>query len=129
MDDYLTKPVKAQQLYEVIERLTRNHDALEREGSVSLSEETYAVRAVEHLDLAAMMATAEQFGTDEELFREIAEIFLDEHETDLKKIREAIARHDSESLASGAHSLKGTVGNFHAESARRLAQRLEVLGQ
>ena len=75
------------------------------------------------------MATAEKFGTDAELFREIAEIFLNEYETDLKKIHEAITRHDAQALDSAAHSLKGTVGNFRAEAAGELAQRLEVLGK
>ena len=123
MDDYLAKPVQAQQLYEVIERLTRNQSNGKIEQAIPNTRETGT------LDLKAMMASAEEHGVDAELFREIAGSFLDEYQADIQKIHRAVGKQDFKALDTAAHSLKGTVGNFHADAVRELAQRLESLGK
>ncbi|MFL6208635.1 MAG: two-component regulator propeller domain-containing protein [Pyrinomonadaceae bacterium] len=129
MDDYVAKPIQAQQLYEVIARLTCNQIDVAAEQASTPIEANSGPCAPGDLDLSAMMAAAEEHGIDAELFQEIAEIFLDEYQAALQKIHEAIAQPDAKALNAAAHFLKGTVGNFHAEAAREVAQRLESLGK
>lgn len=71
----------------------------------------------------------EQVGGDVDLLREIAGLFLDEAGTLLEEIRRAIGAGDPTALEHAAHTLKGSVGNFGAEPARRAAYWLELLGR
>ena len=78
------------------------------------------------LDLSAALA---RVGGDEELLKEIAEIFLDECPSALSDVQQAITAADAESLQKAAHSLKGSVGNFGAKDAYEAALRLEMMGR
>ena len=66
---------------------------------------------------------------DEELFQELVTLFMSESAQLLDQIRAAVAQRDPKALERAAHSLKGSVGAFRAESAARAAQRLEDLGE
>ena len=68
-------------------------------------------------------------GGDLELLREIAALFLQHCDHWVTEIRESAARGDAQSVADGAHGLKGSVANFGAEAAVEAALRLEQLGR
>ncbi len=78
------------------------------------------------LDLAAALA---RVGGDEELLREIAEIFLEQCPEALSEVRAAVEAKDPTTLQEAAHSLKGSVGNFGAKDAFDAAFRLEMMGR
>lgn len=65
---------------------------------------------------------------DEEIFREITELLLQELPKNLLAIRQGIENKDGSALERAAHSLKGSLGHFGAEEAYVLAYRLERLG-
>lgn len=70
-----------------------------------------------------------QFGGDEEILREIAELFIEDAPRQLSEIQEAMARRDGDALARSAHSIKGAIGNFTESDAYDLALKLELLGR
>src|SRR5579884_2010882 len=81
---------------------------------------------VSSFDRAAALA---RLGDDEELLREVVELFLSEYPITLAQIRDAVQSRDASALESSAHSLKGSIATFGAEQARQAAFSLEQLGR
>jgi two-component system, sensor histidine kinase and response regulator len=70
----------------------------------------------------------ERVGGDEDLLREVCQIFLDESPNLLRKLQEAIADTDAEAVMRAAHSLKGELSYLGVPEAARAARELEGLG-
>lgn len=68
-------------------------------------------------------------GGDEELLREIGQLFLIEYPQLLAQMDQAISTGDAHRLERVAHSLKGSVSNFGAAHATQAALALEKLGR
>ncbi len=71
----------------------------------------------------------ERTGGDADFLVEIAQLFLEECPRLVEEIRSASARGDAASLQHAAHTLKGCVANFGAESASSAAARLEAIAR
>jgi HPt (histidine-containing phosphotransfer) domain-containing protein len=71
----------------------------------------------------------ERLGDDEELLRELAELFLGDCPKLLQRVAEAVRSGDAEAVRKAAHTLKGSVSNFGAADASRLARQLEEMGR
>ena len=71
----------------------------------------------------------QRIGGDEELLREIAGLCLDEYPKLLSEIRAAIGARNAKDLEHGAHTMKGVVSNFAAETTRQAAFTLEMIGR
>ncbi len=78
------------------------------------------------LDLTTALS---RVGGDEELLKEIAEIFLDQCPEALSEVKKAVEANDPQALEQAAHSLKGSVGNFGAKEAYNAALALELAGR
>lgn len=120
MDGYMSKPIRAEELYSAVEGFF-GADL----GADVNSPET-ARSTVPAFDRKAALARA---GGDEELLKETAEIFVDESPRLLADVREAVARRDGGALERSAHRLRGSAGNFDAWGAFNAAKRLEALGR
>lgn len=72
---------------------------------------------------------AERVDNDFELFIELSELFFDDSEMLLNKIRESITKGDSDALRKTSHTLKGAVSNFSAQRAYDAAYELELAGK
>ena len=70
----------------------------------------------------------ERLGGDEELLRELCQIFLQESPKLLEKLRRAIVDSDARGVMCAAHSLKGELGYLGAGRATQTAQQLEDMG-
>lgn len=70
----------------------------------------------------------ERVGGDEELLKEIADLFVEDAPQLLEAIRVAIEAKDGSALHRAAHSLKGSVANFGAEKSVETAFQLEQMG-
>jgi signal transduction histidine kinase/CheY-like chemotaxis protein len=136
MDGYVSKPVHMQQLCEEIERVTSTFDAargrLDAEASVGSESQRGGVKVEKTAgqDVASAFdaaAALDRVGGDEELLREIAEMFLSDCPKLISNLRGTVARGDAEALGFAAHYLKGVVGNFYARAAVEATQRLETL--
>jgi CheY-like chemotaxis protein len=106
MDGYVTKPLHARELFQILEHLAGPKEA--------------------PLDWAAAL---EQVNGDAALLGELAELFLAECPKLLAAVREAVQTRDAGCLRQAAHVLKGSVSNFAAQPAAAAAERLEQLGK
>ena len=70
-----------------------------------------------------------QMDNDENLLKEIVNIFLEHSESYLDNLRHAIMDGDSDEVYRTANTLKGTVGNFPAPAAFEAALKLEMMGR
>ncbi len=66
---------------------------------------------------------------DEELARELIELFLEDYPETLATLAAAIETGNAAQLRLAAHSLRGTVANFSAHTAQESAHRLEQMGR
>src|SRR5712692_6510593 len=70
-----------------------------------------------------------RMGGDDELLREIAGLFLEEYPELLARLAAAVSDHDAQTVERAAHSIKGSVANFGAQSAFQAALELEQMGR
>ena len=125
MDDYVSKPIKPEALYSVINKVARKSQSEKDQkrtqpshGSKTFSPTTF--------DLSDAMETV--LG-NKDLFREIAGMFLENCSDYIARIKKGITENDGGVLEREAHSLKGAIGNFGAREAYEVAHRLEKLGK
>src|SRR5438067_2238166 len=67
--------------------------------------------------------------TDDNLLREVIDIYVSEAPAQIASIRDAIVRGDSQLLASVAHALRSSSGNVGASRVREICADLEKMGR
>ena len=107
MDDYISKPLRAEDLLAVIEKWAGVQK--EDEGPPPIDEKD--VR--ERLDM------------DVSLLLDTVKLILDDADVYLESLQEALAGKDAATLASTAHKLKGGAGNIGARPLYCAAQKME----
>jgi signal transduction histidine kinase/CheY-like chemotaxis protein/HPt (histidine-containing phosphotransfer) domain-containing protein len=112
MDAYLSKPIQAAQLTELVERMT----------SPGSREKVVASTAAAVFDRAEAL---NRLQGDEGLLEELVGLFLKDSPEQLANIRRSIEHRDFTGLERGAHSLKGSVANLGAHRAFDIAFELE----
>ena len=70
-----------------------------------------------------------QIGGNSELLLELIQMLLDLGPNMLDQVGESIKRVSSDDLEKTAHALKGSVGNFAADSVFQAALSLEMMGR
>ena len=113
MDGYVTKPLKATDLAAAIAQLR---------PAVS-SPETRIVTPL--VDISAALQGVEG---DQDLLVDLFEAFQQDYPKQLAELQDAIGTGNAERMAQVAHSLKGAVGYFGAQTVHTLAHRLETMG-
>jgi HPt (histidine-containing phosphotransfer) domain-containing protein len=125
MDAYLTKPVSATLLLEMIDRMLEM-----RMGDGSNEETTGSAPARgSGGDVIDRAAALERVDGDTELLGEIAQIFLDDVDALTAEIRQAVSDADPARIMRSAHRLKGSVATLAAHAATDAALRLENMGR
>ena len=119
MDRYVTKPIRAKQLYEVIEGIAGSSAQADVVTDTPLNEG-------DEFDLEKAMDAVRG---DHDLLKVVVETVLEEAPRLLEAIREAIAHGDTAALRLTAHTLKGSIRYFGHGAAYRLAYRLEEIGR
>ena len=117
MDAYVSKPMKAAELYGAIARLMHEEE---------LSEPGEAAEKTELIDLSRAM---EAVDGDKGLLRSLVDDFLEDYPQHLEELEGLIAKNDSAQVERKAHSLKGSIGNFGVGKAYELAYQIETLGK
>jgi signal transduction histidine kinase/DNA-binding response OmpR family regulator len=118
MDGYVTKPIQPQELWQAIDSLVSPCAGPAANGP--------AAGGAAVLDLAAVRKRVEG---DNELLRELVELFRQDCPRMLDAIGAAVAASDAQQLERAAHVLKGSVSVFGAAEARERAAALEALGR
>jgi two-component system sensor histidine kinase/response regulator len=123
MDDYLSKPVKKDDLGMMLQRWIPSR--AEQASTSSLPREM-PQSDVNVFDAATML---KNIGGDVELFDQLIRLFLDRYCVMLQDIEIAIGAADAVALERAAHSMKGTAGNLCAPDVVLLASQLEATGR
>jgi HPt (histidine-containing phosphotransfer) domain-containing protein len=119
MDDYVGKPIQAQELFAAIGRVLPEPQHLEADSPAPPSASA-VFNQLEALD---------RVGGDRQLFSELVGLFFDTYPAQLSDLGEAIAQRDCLRVQRLAHTLKGAASNFCAEGVAAAAQRLENMGR
>lgn len=122
MDDFIPKPIKTEMLEKKLWDLFGDKtDAppLPKE-SIDQSIPTLHMNPQTALD---------QVDDDLDELKEMLEIFIDNLATMMNQVFDAIQKNDHDALKVSAHSIKGTVAFFGAETARKAALELEMIGK
>ena len=120
-DDYVSKPIRPQDLFAAIDRRVAPTGT-----PVPACVPEPADLAGPIFDRAAALAGLDG---DEDLLHDLAEVFLDDCPRLMAAVRDAIDSRDPSRVARAAHAVKGSVANFGAPAATDAAQRLETLGR
>ncbi|NKB71757.1 MAG: response regulator [Candidatus Latescibacteria bacterium] len=114
MDDYMSKPIRAENLYAMVER------------RAALPEPV--ADPVEH-DLGVWSEALERLGGDVETLRDLAGLLCGEAPKLMHEIDQAIAQVDAPALRRAAHTLKGSADVFAAHPTVAAALRLETMAR
>jgi HPt (histidine-containing phosphotransfer) domain-containing protein len=120
MDGYIAKPVRAKELYEVIEQAS-----LSPPVAVETSHSGDAPAVQPALDREKALV----FAGDRATVLELASIFQEECPKQMQAVREAMSRSDAAGLQLAAHTLKGSAGVLAADPAEQAAGDLEHLAR
>ena len=120
-DDYLTKPIRTNDLLAAIDRMCET--AAEASEIIAVSAPLAQERAID-LD-----AALERVEGDRGLLEEIATLFAEESAKNLREIREARDAGDAALLERLAHTMKGASANIGAVRVSRAALALEQLAR
>ena len=120
MDGYVPKPIRAQQLFEVIQEVLGAAATLTPLASAPPCAVAPAV------DWSAALEAVQG---DRELLQDLVAIFLEECPRLIEQIRQSLAQGDAAQLRRAAHTLAGSFRHFAAAAAAEQAQRLASLGK
>jgi CheY-like chemotaxis protein len=119
MDAYLSKPVRADEMFQTIENLVAH-----REPAVSTASSSGARDAA--FDESAFLS---RMDGSHDVCVQIAEAFFVECPKLMSALRVALQRKDAVELAALAHGLKGTIANFTDGTAFQSAVKIEQLAR
>jgi CheY-like chemotaxis protein len=129
MDDYLTKPVRKEDLKGILDRwisaaIQVRVDQSDRAEYSADMKDTRPLPVI--FDTAAMLRN---IGGDTALLEDLVELFLQRYQTMLEEIRSALVGGDRQAVEQAAHMLKGTASNLCASEVVLAAGQLEALGR
>jgi HPt (histidine-containing phosphotransfer) domain-containing protein len=111
MDEYLTKPLDAKSLCDLVERVAGVAGAP-------------GVMPAPPLDDSVLA----RLGGDRSLLAEISQLFIEDAPIRLRQIRAALDDQDADALRRAAHGFKGAAANFGATALVDAARALEDIG-
>jgi two-component system, sensor histidine kinase and response regulator len=118
MDDYLPKPIRPQELDEVLDVCMAKRSSSPKEASrTDVSD--HPVNAGELL---------ERLDGDRVFLAELTDLFRADYPRQIAVIRAAIEQNDALGVKQASHALKGALSNLAAPQAREMAANLERLG-
>ncbi len=118
MDDYVSKPVKPEDLGAVLKRWVPKEPS---EGDESPHE-----APLDHDVLAGLRGL--QGGEETNIVGELADLFLGDARSGIETLEEAINKGDAPAVREVSHTLKGSSGNMGARRMAELCAQLEEAG-
>ncbi len=121
MDDYVSKPVKPQELVEAVERC---FDGASWEGPVKAT-----VANSNEKDIFDKSILLDVLSGDEELLKTILQGFLEDTPNQINTLKEAQRSGDASQIARQAHPLKSASSSVGATVMQELALQIETEGE
>jgi two-component system, sensor histidine kinase and response regulator len=131
MDDYIAKPVKAEELEAVLGRWVSEETAQEIEETVIVPEARDDSSATEgdSIDRSVLESLRElQEEGEPDIISELVQLFVEDTPPQLAALREAVEASDAQSVERIAHTLKGSCGNMGAVRMAKLCEELQGVG-
>jgi PAS domain S-box-containing protein len=127
MDGYMSKPIRPQELDEILEKYAGTAGAAASgAGAASAADAGAGASGASCVRTEELL---ERIGGDRAFLAELLELFRADSPGQIARAREAAARGDAAGLQHVAHSLKGALKNLAAGTASRLAEEIEAMGQ
>jgi CheY-like chemotaxis protein/HPt (histidine-containing phosphotransfer) domain-containing protein len=121
MDDYVSKPVKPQQLLEVVQRWAGKQVLHASSGDEEASDVAPSPLNLDHLE--------EITGGDDAFRQELFDLFFKDAGEHLSSMERAALQGDAAALEREAHAVKGAGKNMGAERFGEIALGLELMGK
>ncbi len=121
MDAYLSKPIRFEELYRMIDRLCAPSDKSDRHRT-----ETPASSPTLTVNRASLLAA---FGGRAALLADVANVFLVDAPRMRERLQTAVRAGDAPQVAAAAHAIKGAVGLFSRGEAYESAKHLEQVAR
>jgi two-component system sensor histidine kinase/response regulator len=120
MDGYLSKPIRIQELDDVLNRCSASEPKDDSPAPQSAEPQELPVSKSELL---------ERIDDDLGLLSELLELFRTDYPGQLQALRQAIVNNDAPTLERVGHALKGSLANLAAPTASKIAAELETMGR
>lgn len=135
MDDYITKPFRAEELETTLHRWLPQGREESHEPATATAEESPVVPAIPEAAEAPLdpevLASLRQLQQDtgEDILSELIGMFLEDAPSQIEEIRQALREADPQSLEHTAHALKGTSGTMGAIRMSAISSELQDVGR
>lgn len=125
MDDYLSKPIRRDQLFKILFQWLNKHKPVDcNQPMLQSNPSGEIVKSMPDKVWDETLALKHLDG-DKELLEDMIILFLEEMPQLFTKLYDAYNQNDLFQLASAAHAIKGSVGHFCADAVSDYANRLE----
>ena len=122
MDDYLSKPVKPQELSDMLEKWLEEKDSFQQKETT-----TRDIGPVK--DVFDRVGLLDRLMGDEDLADEILGEFLKDASHRIAALKDALNKGDLPAVQRQAHTLKGASANVGALALQEIANQIEVAGE
>nr|WP_295776041.1 response regulator [Rhodoferax sp.] len=117
MDEYLSKPIKAQELQQMLQHFSSPRGQRLQSQAAQLAPAAPAATAFDYAHAMTLV--------DQDVLHIIAQAFVDQWPQEFKRMQDGLANGDLSPVLHVAHALKGTLAMFGAKPASDLALEIE----
>jgi two-component system, sensor histidine kinase and response regulator len=121
-DDYLTKPIRAAELFAALSRMKTGNIAPDPPPAMAADPVSSSVAVIDLKEALQRMG-------DQETLEELARLFIEECPKLMTQIRQSLATSDGIALERSAHSLQGSSASLGAPGISRASQELQTLAR
>jgi CheY-like chemotaxis protein/HPt (histidine-containing phosphotransfer) domain-containing protein len=131
MDDYLSKPIRVEELIRALGQCRPLPDSGQERPHVARSEDGEPGGSTTNtpLDKVALERLREMVGGDPEILTELIDTFLEDGPHLLADMRQAVKKGDAGGLRLAAHGLKSNSADFGATVLAEMCRELEMMGK
>ena len=130
MDDYLSKPIRTNKLYDTINKFSADQIMTDGRNDTQSQPKPKESKTKSDMETAFdRVALMELVEGDQTMLKEMLKVFLEQAPDYLSDIHKAIAAKDGKALQQKSHALKGVVATLQAQPSFKLAKKLEETGE
>ena len=122
MDDYISKPINPQELYDMLKKWITDPYAFR-------NDHVYAKDSESIQDIFDRTDLLNRVMGDQTVANEILNAFLEDVPHKLTSLKEALTKGGTALIQHQAHTLKGASGNIGAIALQKIAYQIEIAGE